>query len=76
VSFFEIIDFSHWVGVDIALFQKYKKNKKNQNLQKKKVEGSILKPKQHFTYKYRSTTQKYEGVILNIWGEATQKRKP
>jgi hypothetical protein len=41
-----------------------KKNKKNQNLQKEEeVEGPILRTKQHFTYKYGSTTQN-RGAIL------------
>jgi hypothetical protein len=35
----------------LLVFKKYKKIKKNQNLQKKKVEGPILRPKQHFAYK-------------------------
>jgi hypothetical protein len=30
-----ITDFPYWVDVEIARFQKYKKNEKNQNLQKK-----------------------------------------
>jgi hypothetical protein len=43
VLFLKIIDFPHRVDVDIARFQKIQKNKKNQNLQKKEVEGPSLK---------------------------------
>jgi len=53
----------------LLVFKKYKKIKKNQIYKKKKeVEGPILRPKQHFTYKYRSTTHtKRELAILHNW---------
>jgi hypothetical protein len=50
VQLLTIIDFPHWVDVDIARFQKYKKIKKNQIYKKKKVKESILRPKQYFAY--------------------------
>jgi len=48
-----ITDFPCWVDVEIARFQKYKKNKKNQNLKKNrkrkgKVEGLVWKPSKTF----------------------------
>jgi hypothetical protein len=58
----------------LLVFKKLQKNKKNQNLQKKKVEGPILKPKQNFTYKYGLKTQRIEGAILtNKRGRETLK---
>jgi hypothetical protein len=42
----------------LLVFKKYKKNKKKSKFtkkkRKKKVEGPILRTKQHFTYKYKS----------------------
>jgi len=39
--FLKNIDFPHWIDVDIACFKKkYKKNKKNQNLQKARSWGT------------------------------------
>ena len=78
-----ITDFSCWVDVDIARFQKYKKNnKKNQNLQKKRGKekerkswGTSLKTLQNFSYKYHATLNFYVGGNFAIWVEATQNTK-
>jgi hypothetical protein len=49
----------------LLVFKKIQKNKKNQNLQKKKeVEGPILRPKQHFAYKYWSSNTHKGRAIL------------
>jgi hypothetical protein len=37
----------------LLIFKKYKKIKKIKIYQKEKDEGSILRTKQHFTYKYK-----------------------
>jgi hypothetical protein len=45
----------------LLVFKIIKKIKKKQNLQKKKVEGPILRLKQHFTYKYGTQLTQREG---------------
>jgi len=45
----------------LLVFKKIQKIKKKQNLQKTKVEGPILRLKQHFTYKYRSIAHTKRG---------------
>jgi hypothetical protein len=46
----------------LLVFKKYKKKTRKIKIYKKrKVEGPILRPKQHFTYKYRSTTHTKSG---------------
>jgi len=59
----------------LLVFKKLQKNKKNQNLQKKKVEGPILKPEQNFTYKYGLKTQRRGGHFV-IWERQHKKGKP
>ena len=71
---FKSIDFPHWFDVDIARFRK--NTRKIKIYKKRKVEGPILRTKQHFTYKYRSTTQNIRGAILQLRGGNTKKKNP
>jgi hypothetical protein len=48
------------------LIRKIQKNKKDQNLQKKEVEGPSLRPNNIFAYKYWSSTHTKGGPILHI----------
>jgi hypothetical protein len=50
----------------LLVFKNTKKLRKIKFTKKNKVEGPILRPKQHFTYKYESTTHTKGEVILHI----------
>ena len=71
-----ITDFPCWVDVEIARFQKYKKNEKNQNLQKQekkrkgKIEGLVWKPSKIFV---KMKGRNWHGEKILFTGEGGQK---
>jgi len=62
VSFLKVLFFLIESTLILLVFKKYKKKTRKIKIYKKrKVEGPILRPKQHFTYKFRSTTHTKSG---------------